>query len=247
VLDSVKKQLDSLVNADIKSGDNYSKSLNTENKKKIVDVLDRILPIYSEARKIQSDKFKIMDSYEMGKKITLPSTEVEPFKSAYKDLGEAERESLKLGLRDKLKEVLGRSENVTNSAINRNMQDKIKTVLGKEEADKLIKSLKQVRKRAGSFNKLFAGSNTSEKQNASGLFEARDVNEALFKKVKDLFSKNMKEKDALNVAKTMTSKDVEELIKRFRQMRDLERRKYTTPRLSAFVGGKMGQPNNDEQ
>lgn len=48
------------------------------------------------------------------------------------------------------------------------------------------------------------------------------------------------------MAKTMTNKDVEELIKRFRQMRDLERRQYTTPRLSAFLGGKMGQPNNEQ-
>lgn len=169
ILNAVKKNIDDKINVAKRQGENELVSRLTGIKNELVGQIDAVAPEYAEARKIYENAYRFTDASELGKDVFSNSSSKSPerFAKEYGKLSGEEKEAVKLGMRDELKNIINGKENPAlgwKRVINENTQQKIRTVLGKE-ADGLIARANTKIRKMRNMNKLLSGSQTSEKQN----------------------------------------------------------------------------------
>ena len=122
-----------------------------------------------EANKIYRGAYQFREAADLGRDVfsNASSKSPERFASEFRKLTGDEKEALRLGLRDELKNIINGKENPVlgwKRVITENAQQKIKTVLGAKEGEKLIAKANAEIKAMRNTNNILGGSQTSEKQ-----------------------------------------------------------------------------------
>ena len=103
--------------------------------------MDEISPAYREARNISSNKFEVEEAYKLSDKVFRADMTPDKFKSAMGKMSKPQIEAMKIGLRDKIANMLGARLDETSSfgkLLPKNAQENIRAIMGKTDGDKLI-------------------------------------------------------------------------------------------------------------
>lgn len=156
--------------------DMASKAFNMGNKSQIKDITEaknaflgemyKAVPEYDRALRIYEQAHRLREAVDSGVRVFKRSVNPEKFAEDFNKLESYEKDAMKLGLKDKIYEILGNTKNTGGwrALTLKNVQKKIKTVLGEEEGSKLIDFAEQEIKKNDNLNKLLGGSKTAEKQ-----------------------------------------------------------------------------------
>lgn len=124
-------------------------------------------PAYREARKVSSDSFRLKDAQESGMNFMNSKQTVDDFAHQIRGFNKPEREAMKVGVRERLVDSLGKFENETLSLkglLPQNARDKLRLALGKEPSKKILSFAEGEVKRMRNMNEILKQSRTAERQ-----------------------------------------------------------------------------------
>ena len=163
ILERARQRLNDMAGRAVATGNKSQIKDITEAKNAFLNSIYGAVPQYENALNIYNQAHRLREAVDMGEKVFKRSVNPEKFAEDFSKLEDYEKDALKLGLRDKIYEILGTNGSWKNLTY-RNVANKIKTVLGEEEGQKLIDFANHEVRRQGNINKLLGGSKTAEKQ-----------------------------------------------------------------------------------
>ena len=167
LLDAVKKKIDGAIGAAIRKGVSNEVRVLQQHKQELVDAIDAATGgEYKQAREIYENRFRLEEASKMAQDIFSSKVDAPSFSRKVDKLGKTERDSMKIGLRDELYNIIGNRANESvafNKLLPANVQAKIRKVMGQKEGDRLIKFAKEEVRKYRNLNKIESGSQTAEK------------------------------------------------------------------------------------
>lgn len=166
ILERARQRLDDMATKAYISGDKSAIKDITAQKNEFLTQMYNAVPQYDKALRIYEQAHRLRESVDKGAQVFKRNVNPEKFAEDFKKLEEYEKDAMKLGLKDKIYEILGNTNTTGGWKVmtNKNVMKKIKTVLGEEEGQKLIDFANHEVRRQGNINKLLGGSKTAEKQ-----------------------------------------------------------------------------------
>jgi hypothetical protein len=167
VLDQTNRSINDKISAAIRAGETDKVRLLERQKYELLNQVDNIVPEYKLARGIYEAEGKALKAQKIGEDSLFDrNTSAEKLSRKMKDMTDYEKQSLRIGAREKLLNTIEGTENqalALKKLNNKQTQDKVKVVLG-DKADKFIKYAADEVKAMRNINKLTGNSNTAEKQ-----------------------------------------------------------------------------------
>lgn len=168
ILDQANRSINDKISAAFRAGENDKVRLLERQKYELLNKVDSVVPEYKTARRIYENARQFEKAADLGRDVFNGRQSVEDFQTTINALSASEKRAAKIGLRDELVNKIGSSNN-ENMAVKKflpeNVREKIITLAGKDDGKKIINEAEQAVKLNANINKLFSGSQTSEKQN----------------------------------------------------------------------------------
>lgn len=166
MLDQVNRNINDQISTAVRAGESEKVRLLERQKHNLLNMVDDIVPEYKTARGIYEAENKALKAQKIGENTILDSnTTADKLRRSMRDMSDYEKQSLKIGAREKIINTIESKENQAlglKKLNNAQTRDKLKTLLG-NEGDRLIDYAEDEVKAMRNLNKLTGNSNTAEK------------------------------------------------------------------------------------
>lgn len=168
VLDQANRSINDKISAAVRAGETDKVRLLERQKEQLLNMVDEVVPEYKAARGIYEAQHKALRAQKIGEDALFDkNTSAQKLSRTMKDMTEYEKQSLRIGAKEKLLNAIESKENQTlglKNLKNKQTQAKLKLVLG-DKANDFINYAEDEVNAMRNVNKLTGGSQTSEKQN----------------------------------------------------------------------------------
>lgn len=166
ILERARQRLDDMATKAYMKGDKSRIKDITAQKNAFLDEMYKAVPEYDKALRIYEQAHRMKEAVDKGAEVFKRNVNPEKFAEEFNKLETYEKDALKLGLKDKIYEIIGNTNTTGGwkALTYNNVIKKIKAVLGKEAGQELIDFANHEVRRQGNVNKLLGGSKTAEKQ-----------------------------------------------------------------------------------
>jgi hypothetical protein len=166
MLDQVNRNINDQISTAVRAGESEKVRLLERQKHNLLNMVDDIVPEYKTARGIYEAENKALKAQKIGENTILDgNTTADKLRRSMQDMSDYEKQSLKIGAREKIINTIESKENQAlglKKLNNAQTRDKLRTLLG-NEGDRLIDYAEDEVKAMRNLNKLTGNSNTAEK------------------------------------------------------------------------------------
>jgi hypothetical protein len=166
MLDQVNRDINDQMSVAVRVGENDKVRMLKKQKDNLLKMVDDIVPEYKTARGIYEAEHNALRAQKIGEDAILDNkTSADKLRRSMQDMSDYEKQSLKIGAREKIINTIESKENQAlglKKLNNAQTRDKLRTLLG-NEGDRLIDYAEDEVKAMRNLNKLTGNSNTAEK------------------------------------------------------------------------------------
>lgn len=166
MLDQVNRDINDQMSVAVRAGENDKVRMLKKQKDNLLKMVDDIVPEYKTARGIYEAEHNALRAQKIGEDAILDNkTSADKLRRSMQDMSDYEKQSLKIGAREKIINTIESKENQAlglKKLNNAQTKDKLRTLLG-NEGDRLIDYAEDEVKAMRNLNKLIGNSNTAEK------------------------------------------------------------------------------------
>lgn len=166
MLDQVNRDINDQMSVAVRAGENDKVRMLKKQKDNLLKMVDDIVPEYKTARGIYEAEHNALRAQKIGEDAILDNkTSADKLRRSMQDMSDYEKQSLKIGAREKIINTIESKENQAlglKKLNNAQTRDKLRTLLG-DEGDRLIDYAEDEVKAMRNLNKLTGNSNTAEK------------------------------------------------------------------------------------